>query len=83
MMTMIIILRQSGEYVLGHLDLHWQTSEHAIDQTRSDLEVQLNFFDLSFDTYEAASETPGATVSLGLLFNLNVSIDLINNVIHF
>jgi len=59
-----------GTFSLGHIDLHWATSEHAIEQRKADLEMQLNHFDLSYDSYEEAAKVPGATLSIGLLFKI-------------
>ena len=58
---------------MSHIDLHWTTSEHCIDGQKGDLEMQLNHFDLSFDDYEEASETPGATIALALIFQVSIS----------
>ncbi len=59
---------QDGTYYLGHIDLHWAKSEHFPEQ--GNLEMQLNHFDLSYDSYEEASKVPGATLSIGLLFKV-------------
>ena len=65
---------QTGSYYLSHIDLHWKSSEHSIDNEFQDLEMQLNHFDLSYNSYEEASKIPGATLSFGLLFKVSYSI---------
>ena len=56
---------------MSHIDLHWKSSEHAIDNQFQRLEMQLNHFDLSYNSYEEASKIPGATLSVGLLFGVS------------
>ena len=65
---------QTGSYYLSHIDLHWKSSEHSIDNEFQDLEMQLNHFDLSYNSYEEASKIPGATLSVGLLFKVSYII---------
>ena len=56
---------------MSHIDLHWKSSEHCIDGQKGALEMQLNHFDLSFDDFEEASNTKGATIALGLVFEVS------------
>ena len=59
---------QTGSYILAHADLHWDSSEHFVNGKKWNLEIQMNHFDLSFDSFEEALNVPGATLSLGLFF---------------
>ena len=60
---------QRGEYVLAHIDLHWNSSEHQVEGELYQVEAQLHHFDLRYDTYQQALEH-GATVSLALLLQV-------------
>ena len=69
---------QDGSYTLGHIDLHWDNSEHIVNgEHTSDMEMQLIHYDMAFDSYEEASKIPGATLSLGLLFRVSVFLRVI------
>ena len=65
---------QTGNYALGHIDLHWNTSEHLLsseDGAQTVMEAQLHHFDLRYDTYQQAREAgPGATLVLAVLFEV-------------
>ena len=70
--TYAILFLQDGKFSLAYIDLHWATSEHTVEgQNQADLEMQLNHFDLSFDSFENAIKVPGATISLSLLFKVS------------
>lgn len=71
----------SGRYVLASIDLHWDTSEHAVENRRLDMEMQLNHYKLDYGTYEEAVQVPGATLSLGVLFEEDQNTSDLNETI--
>ena len=65
---------QNGNYTLSHVDLHWDKSEHAEKGAKWDMEMQLNHFDMSYDSFEEAVKVPGATLTVGLFFTVSYVI---------
>lgn len=61
---------QPGTYVLGFIDLHWNTSEHSIQGQKTVVEAQLHHFDLNYDSYEEASKVDGALLSIAVGFEV-------------
>ena len=72
-LTIIDLTMQNGEYVLAHIDLHWNSSEHDLSDYTSQtavLEAQLHHYDLRFDSYEQARHVQGATLAVAMLFEV-------------
>ena len=63
---------QDRKFVLGAIDLHWGSSEHALDSEKRDVELQFHHFDLAFDNFEEALLIPGAVLSHAVLYKVRV-----------
>jgi hypothetical protein len=65
---------KSGNYTLGFIDLHWATTEHAVEDKKLNMEAQLHHFNPWFDTYEDAVEHQGQTLAIAILFRVLLSV---------
>ena len=59
---------------MSHIDLHWTTTEHAIDNIKLHMEVQFHHYNNWFDGYEDAIEHHGSTVAIAALFEVGMTI---------
>lgn len=54
-------------FVLAAIDIHWGTSEHALNGQKTDAEIQFHHFDWALKHFETAMNTPGGVLSMAVL----------------
>ncbi|XP_059088576.1 uncharacterized protein LOC131884732 [Tigriopus californicus] len=54
-------------FVLAAIDIHWGSSEHALNGQKTDAEIQFHHFDWALNHFQTALNTPGGVLSMAVL----------------
>ena len=64
------LIFQTKDYFLGAIDLHWGSSEHAIEGVKGNAELQLHHFDPYYFSFEEALDAEAAVISISMVLKV-------------